>query len=232
MKAMLFAAGLGTRLRPLTLATPKPLLNVAGKPLIAYGLEALKKAGVQDVMINTHHLADPIKAYVGDGSRWNLHCRYSHEPILLGTGGGLLKVRSFFENEQKFWVVNSDTLLDMDLGEVSTPMTLVTHTAQPPQFGGVWIDPQQKRVLSFFDALPAPAQEVDFCGVSLLTPIIFAPLARASAHNPVPCLIREGLVPLLKEGQTIHAYSYSGYFNDVGTIDRLHAAERYFGDLG
>lgn len=227
MKAMLFAAGLGTRLRPLTLTTPKSMIDVAGKPLIAYGLEALKKAGVQDVMINTHHLADPIKAYVGDGSRWNLHCWYSHEPILLGTGGGLLKVRSFFENEQKFWVVNSDTLLDMDLGEVSTAMTLVTHTAQPPQFGGVWINPQQKRVLSFFDALPAPAQEVDFCGVSLLAPSIFAPLAAASTRNPAPCLIREGLAPLLQGGQAIHAYAYSGYFNDVGTPERLEEARRH-----
>lgn len=224
---MLFAAGLGTRLRPLTDSLPKPLIPVGGKPLIAHSLEALKRGGVEEVMVNTHHLAEQIKQFVGDGSRFGLRVHYSHEPILLGTGGGLLKARTFFEHERSFWVMNSDTLLKIDLKKIDRATTLVIHRGAP-EFGGVWIDPQKNRVRSFFNAVPPPAEEVDFCGISLLNPSIFAPLAEASTHNPAPCLIREGLAPLLQGGQAIHAYAYSGYFNDVGTIDRLHAAEQYF----
>src|SRR6187549_62041 len=90
MRALIFAAGRGERMRPLTLATPKPLLAVGGKPLIAWHLEALATAGIVDVVINTAHLAAQFPATLGDGSRFGLRIAYSHEgDEPLETGGGM-----------------------------------------------------------------------------------------------------------------------------------------------
>ena len=88
MKAMILAAGLGTRLRPLTNTIPKPLLPIAGTPLIVWNLLLLKRHGFQDVIINLHHLGPMIEQAVGNGSKYGLRIIYSHEPMILGTGGG------------------------------------------------------------------------------------------------------------------------------------------------
>ena len=89
--ALIFAAGLGERMRPLTDRTPKPLLVVGGKPLIEWHLEKLAAAGVRDVVINTSHLAEQFPRALGDGSRWGLRIRYAYEgPTPLETGGGML----------------------------------------------------------------------------------------------------------------------------------------------
>ena len=91
MKAMVLAAGLGKRLRPITHATPKPLLEVGGKSLIEHQLERLKDAGIEDVVINLHHLGDQIQSRLGDGTRLGINISYSIEPELLETGGGIKK---------------------------------------------------------------------------------------------------------------------------------------------
>ena len=88
---MILAAGLGTRLRPLTNTIPKPLLPIAGTPLIVWNLLLLKRHGFHDVVINLHHLGPMIEQGVGNGSRYGLRIIYSHEPVILGTGGGTQK---------------------------------------------------------------------------------------------------------------------------------------------
>ena len=87
--AMILAAGRGERLQPLTRVTPKPLLVVRGKPLIAHQLDWLREAGIERVVINLHHLGEQIEAFCGNGDRWGLNIRYSHEQTLLETGGGI-----------------------------------------------------------------------------------------------------------------------------------------------
>jgi CTP:phosphocholine cytidylyltransferase-like protein len=114
MKAMILAAGLGTRLRPLTETTPKPLLPVGGTPLIVWNLLLLRAGGIREVIINLHYLGSMIEAALGDGSRWDMQIAYSYEPELLGTGGGLKKAEEFFEGES-FLVMNGDTLTNVDL---------------------------------------------------------------------------------------------------------------------
>ncbi|RZA20308.1 MAG: nucleotidyltransferase family protein, partial [Lysobacteraceae bacterium] len=90
MKALIFAAGLGERMRPLTDTTPKPLLAVGGKPLVEWHLEKLAACGIDDVVINTSWLAEQFPATLGDGACWGLRIRYSHEgPTPLETGGGM-----------------------------------------------------------------------------------------------------------------------------------------------
>lgn len=96
-RAMILAAGLGTRLRPLTETTPKPLVEVAGHPLVAYGIGLLRAAGIEDVVVNLHHLGDQVERALGDGSRFGVRLHYSREETLLDTGGGIRHAAPLFE---------------------------------------------------------------------------------------------------------------------------------------
>lgn len=112
--ALIFAAGLGERMRPLTDHTPKPLLCVGGKPLIVWHLEKLVAAGVHYVVINTSHLAEQFPAALGDGARWGLRIRYAYEgPTPLETGGGMLNALPLLGSEP-FLVVSGDVWCDVD----------------------------------------------------------------------------------------------------------------------
>src|SRR4026207_1222881 len=96
MKAMILAAGLGTRLRPLTHVIPKPLLPIAGTPLIVWNLLLLKRHGFHDVVINLHHLGPMIEQALGNGSKYGLRIYYLREPGIFGTGGGLKQAGARF----------------------------------------------------------------------------------------------------------------------------------------
>src|SRR5580765_4253891 len=98
-KAMILAAGLGTRLRPLTQTTPKSLLLVNDQPLILYALRLLKKHGITEVLINLHYLGELIEKELGNGKKIGMKISYSWEPHVLGTGGGVKKGESFFEGK-------------------------------------------------------------------------------------------------------------------------------------
>lgn len=117
MKAMILAAGLGKRMRPLTDNTPKPLLEADGKALIHYHLEALNAAGIQEVVINTHWCASQLEQALGSGSRWNLHIHYSHEPKLLETAGGILQALTLMnlKARDQFIVINGDIFCDLPI---------------------------------------------------------------------------------------------------------------------
>ncbi|HLB02569.1 MAG TPA: nucleotidyltransferase family protein, partial [Nitrospiria bacterium] len=117
MKAMILAAGLGTRLRPLTNNLPKPLLPLADRPLIHYNLLLLKKYGITEVIINLHYHADKMKKVLGDGSDLGVRISYSEEPEILGTGGGVKKASRFFAN-RSFLLMNGDILVDVNLDKV------------------------------------------------------------------------------------------------------------------
>ncbi|MGH7878223.1 MAG: nucleotidyltransferase family protein, partial [Candidatus Binataceae bacterium] len=117
MKALVLSAGHGERLRPLTETTPKPLLEVGGRPLIHYPLLMLRAAGIREVAINVHHLAAQIENALGDGRALGLAISYSREPVLRGTGGPLLDLTDYFAGEP-FVIVNCDTVMDLDLASM------------------------------------------------------------------------------------------------------------------
>jgi len=114
MRALVLAAGMGERLRPLSLEIPKPMLPLGGRPLIHYPLAMLKRAGITEVAINVHHLASKVQDGLGDGSRLGLHITYAPEPVLLGTGGPLNGLRGYLGGGS-FVIANGDTILDLDL---------------------------------------------------------------------------------------------------------------------
>jgi MurNAc alpha-1-phosphate uridylyltransferase len=137
--ALIFAAGLGERMRPLTDRTPKPLLNVGGKPLIEWHLERLAAAGIHYVVINTSHLAEQFPDTLGDGSRWGLRIRYAYEgPTPLETGGGMLNALPLLGREG-FIAINGDIWMDADFAVLPAQpqglahLLLVDNPAQHPR---------------------------------------------------------------------------------------------------
>ena len=127
MRAMILAAGRGERMRPLTDQYPKPLLTVAGKPLIEYHLESLAAAGVRDVVINLAWLGEKIMEHVGDGHRWGVRVRYSPEGRnALETGGGIHRALPLL-GPAPFWVVNGDVWTDYPLSRLPAEPQGLAH---------------------------------------------------------------------------------------------------------
>lgn len=115
MKAMILAAGLGTRLRPLTNERPKALVEIGGMPLLEHAITMLKKFGIRDVIINTHHFAEQIVNFLQENNYFDIRIAISHEGDLLNTGGGLKKASWFFNDNKPFLLYNTDVLSNIDL---------------------------------------------------------------------------------------------------------------------
>ncbi|MCL0092276.1 nucleotidyltransferase family protein [Dehalococcoidia bacterium] len=155
-KAMILAAGEGTRLRPLTLETPKVLLPIGGVPLICYTLAWLKSHGITQIAINLYHRGEKIKEFLGDGSRFGVEICYSQEENVLGTAGGVKRVEHFFDST--FVVVYGDVLTDFDLSaminfhqEKKAVATLALFEAPNPKAAAIVQLEKQGRVINFVE---------------------------------------------------------------------------------
>ncbi len=239
MKAMILAAGLGTRLRPLTDTLPKPLLSVAGQPLLVWNLLLLRQHGISEVIINLHHLGHLIEEAIGDGSRFGLRITYSREGTLLGTGGGIKQVEAFFDGAP-FLVLNGDTLLELDLtalvrfhlqrarqGAVLATLVL-REDPEAERWGLVETNGQQQvlRINGRGRKDPTEGNQAGegrrmFAGVHVLDPAALrdVPVGRASS-------IIEAYVTELARGGVILGYDMKGYWSDVGTPERYEQAQR------
>ncbi len=231
------AAGLGTRLRPLTEKFPKPLLPVAGVPLIFYSLALLRRAKIQQVGINLHHLPQQISTLLGNGHALGFEFYYFFEETLLGTGGAIRNAKSFLK-EEEFLLLNADTILDLDLSaffsrasQHSQSSHLVLSTsASLSRFGGLQFD-REHNIEDLLTASANPktrSSAAVYAGVALLRPSIFHWLDQAGA---TPCILREGILPAAKHGESSYAYLEKGYFADLGTVERWKEVENDFENL-
>lgn len=221
MKAMILAAGKGERMRPLTLHTPKPLLPVAGQPLIEYHLRALAAAGFQEVVINHAWLGQQIEAHLGDGSRFGLHIRYSPEGEPLETGGGIFQALPLL-GEQPFALINGDVWTDYDLARLRAPLQGLAHLVlvdNPGHHGRGDFSLQGGQVS---DGDQAPGT-LTFSGLSVLHPALFEG-CQAGAFKLAP-LLRQAMA-----GGQVSGEHYRGQWVDVGTVERLAEAERLIGE--
>jgi NDP-sugar pyrophosphorylase family protein len=226
--AMLLAAGLGTRLRPLTLTTPKPLLPLDGCLLIDHQLAYLAAGGVHKVAINLHHLGNMIRDHVGDGKGSGLEILYSEESEILGTGGGIKKAARFF-GRRSFITLNADALLACDLGKLAAAheangcdVTMVLAPL-PEGTGYTPVEVGGGEVKGFGSGSHF------FAGLSVLGPAIFDALPPS---GKAACLVRDGFQVMLERKGKIGAFIYDGYFNDLGTPERYEAARRDIADGG
>ena len=230
MKAMILAAGLGTRLRPLTETLPKPLLPIAGRPLIVWNLLLLRRHGVTEVMINLHHLGHLIEQALGDGAQFGMRIAYSKEPVILGTGGGLKQAEPFFGGEP-FFVLNGDTLFDMDLGGMAAvhrqhraaATMAVRADPDPDRWGAVELDARHHvvRITGRGKAPEGRTEKRMFAGVHLMHPRLLAsaPAGRESS-------IIDAYVRAIQAGETVAGCDLPGYWSDIGTPERYAQAQR------
>jgi mannose-1-phosphate guanylyltransferase len=227
MRGMLLCAGLGTRLRPLTERLPKPLVPVLNRPMLLYNLTLLREAGVTELVVNLHHLGRLVREALGDGSALGMAIRYSEEPILLGTGGGVRAVRDFL-GEGTCIVANGDTLCEADLGgalarhrERGAIATLILHPHdQAEAFGAVRIE-ADGRVASIGEVVARAGAEASdahlFAGVHILEPAF---LTHLSDESP-SCIIRTAYRRLIESGAPIYGDPAARRWHDCGTVARL-----------
>jgi NDP-sugar pyrophosphorylase family protein len=228
-KAMVLAAGLGTRLRPLTEAQPKALIQVGGRPMIEYPLRMLAAAGVEEVVINLHHLGDLVFAALGDGGRFGLCLRYSREDQLLDTGGAVVRARTLLGDEP-FVLANCDALLDPDLAAAwafhrerkALATLLVRRDAQAERYGALDLDAdgRVRRFLGRPASSSAGLERWMFGGVHLISPEIFDRMPAAGVFS----ITRDVYLPLVESGEKVFGWDYAGYWGDVGSIDGLSRA--------
>ncbi|MBL8421305.1 MAG: nucleotidyltransferase family protein [Dechloromonas sp.] len=226
MKAFILAAGRGERMRPLTDHTPKPLLPVGGKPLIAWHLERLAAAGFTEVVINYAHLGEKIEGALGDGSQWGLRIRYSPEPPgALETAGGIANALPLLGNDA-FLVVNGDVYCDIDFGRFSgltlgpavdsmvaagnQPVAHLVMVANPAHHadGDFNIDGQR---ITFARC----GETLTYAGIAVFSPSFFADVPRGSVMKLYPLL-----AAAIAAG-TLTGEHHSGRWVDVGTPQRL-----------
>lgn len=231
MKAMILAAGLGTRLRPLTNTVPKPLLPVGGKPLIVWNLLLLRESGIQDVIINVHYLGHLIEQAIGDGSHWGMRVTYSYEPRLLGTGGGVKAVEWFF-HEEPFLVMNGDTLINLNVPAFvqfhqthhGVATLVLRDDPQAADWGVVETD-TQNRILRINGRGTGDSRGTVmarmFAGVHILHPSILY-----DAPPDQPFSIIDAYTGMLARDFLMFGFIHTGYWSDVGTVERYAQAQR------
>ena len=237
LPALILAAGRGERMRPLTDTTPKPLLHVQGKPLIAWHLEALARDGVRDVVINTAHLEDQFPAALGDGSRWGLRIRYSMEGRdhggALETAGGIAKALPMLGDA--FWVLAGDVFVPGFVFDAAAArafaqgddwghMWLVPNPGHVPQGDfalsalsdkGQGIGPNTGRVLRK-DAAPAGTPAFTYSTIGLYRPAMVAGIVPGTK-----AALRPSLERAIDAGK-LSGQLYEGPWVDVGTPERLN----------
>lgn len=216
MKAMILAAGLGNRMRPLTLTTPKPLLAVGGKPLIVWHIEALKDAGIDEIIINTAWLGHKLHEALGDGSVYGVKIHWSDEQEPLETAGGIQQALPLLGSEP-FLLVNGDIwlryafkrLINKDLGQYLAHLVLVDNPPQHPNGDFAFCKAQANSTV-----LVNGTETYTFAGVSVLSPQLFAHLPVGKA--PLAPLLRQAITQGLVSGE-----HHAGAWVDVGTPERL-----------
>lgn len=225
MRAVLLAAGLGTRLRPLTDHTPKCLVEVAGRALLDIWLDALADAGVDDVLVNLHHLPDQVEAHVALRQGLPPRVRTVHEPELLGSAGTLLANRGFLDGEDMFLAINADNLTDFDLRELvdahrsgGAVATITVFKAPRPSECGI-VEVRDGLVVGFQEKPASPRSELANAGM-----YAFHPDVLALVEGPAPRDIGYDLLPRLV-GRARAVSIGDAYLTDIGTPEALERAE-------
>src|SRR3954453_5154000 len=185
MRAMILAAGLGTRLRPLTYVMPKPVAPVLNRPIILWIAELLTRHGFRDVVTNVSYMPEKIREVLGDGSEIGLTVAYSEEPEPLGTAGGVGKVRDFLGETDSFLIISGDALTDIDLSrmreaheanvERGAILTIATKRVDDTTQFGVAITDDEGRIQGFQEK-PEPAEalsDLANCGIYMFKREIF-----------------------------------------------------------
>lgn len=229
MKAMVMAAGVGTRLRPLTHIIPKPMIPITNKPVLEHTLELLRRHDFEEVVINLHFYPEMIKDYFQLGQRYQLKIHYSAEKTLLGTAGGVKKAEKYFD--RTFVVMSGDGLTDVDLSRVlefhkkkKALATMVLKKVDARFDYGVTLIDQYERIEKFIEK---PAWSDVFAntvntGIYVFEPEIFDFIPKAKFFD----FGRDVWPLLLEKKKPIFGYEMNSYWCDIGNLQEYKRAER------
>ena len=241
IRALVLSAGRGERLRPLTDTIPKPLVEIGGRPLIHYPLLMLKKAGIREIAINTHHLAHKMESTLRTGSQLGIEIVWSPEPTLLGTGGPLNGLRGFLGGDT-FVMANSDTILDFDVAEAlrfhRNRGALVTLAVARPEnldyYSHLEIDSsarmrrmrllKSRTPLAYDDFAAEPLDEsllesFMYCGVIIMEPQVLDLIPIA----PPWSIMNHLIAPMVRDSLPVFGHIHRGLMR---TIDDLRTYEQ------
>ena len=230
MKAMVLAAGEGRRMKPLTDVKPKPLLTVAGRPLIEHHIVRLRDAGVTEIVVNVSYLRQQLVEFLGDGSRWGVELTVSEEAAPLETAGGIVQALPCL-GDQPFLLVNGDIYTDFPFAKLKKVSLLagggyLVLVANPPHHPEGDFCLYGQRLASVEDnALAgrsaASIQSLTYSGIGLYDPQLFA--AEAPGKKPLRPLLDRAVAGELLQGEL-----YSGVWEDIGTPERLASINARF----
>ncbi len=240
MRAMILAAGLGTRLRPLTDRRPKALVEVGGRTLLEITLSRLRTFGVHDVIVNVHHFAEMVIEYLKANNNFGMHVSVSREVELLDTGGGLKKASHFFLGdfstfEEPFVLHNVDVISTIDLRRMAESHTqngaLATLAVQQRETSRTLLFDEKLQLCgrrsggdqkSEMVRPSAAVQELAFCGVHVISPRIFSMMPEEGCFSIIPSYLR-----LAGNGEKIRAFRADEYYwRDVGKPEHVTQAAR------
>jgi len=217
MKAMILAAGRGERLRPLTDHTPKPMVAVHDRPLLAHQIEWLSRAHIKELVINLHHLGEQIEAHFGDGATFEVSITYSREKTLLDTGGGIVNALPLL-GSAPFLILNGDIFTDFPFTDLAPiPDWADIHLVVTPK-----PDFREQGDFDFSDdRITARGDGYVYCGIAVLRPEIFA------ADRAEPFSLRDRFFSAIEAG-TVSAQVWEGYWIDIGSQAQLDAVNAQY----
>ena len=226
VKALLLAGGLGTRLRPMTETTPKCLIPVAGKPMLDYWIEALSRAGIDEVLLNTHHLRDQVVIWQeATNRRGGPTVTETWEPELLGSAGTVAANRDWVDGADAVLVIYADNLSTIDLGAFlafhrahDDPMSMALFHAPDPKSCGIATLDDAARIVEFVEKPKAPVSDLANAGLYVLDAAAWREVADMKVFD-------FGFDVLPRFVGRMRGYIHSGYHRDIGTAEALALAE-------
>ena len=224
-KAVLLAGGLGTRLRPLTETVPKCLVDIGGQPLLDYWVDSLERARIRELLINTHHLPEPVREHLAAlRSERGLSIREAYEPKLLGSAGTLTANRDFADDADECLIIYADNLSDMDLDAIlrfhrrhGDPFTMVLFRTTRPKECGIASMDGQNRIVEFVEKPKEPKSNQANAGVYVISADAYREIADMRAFDL-------GFDVLPRFVGRMRGYLHEGYHLDIGHMAALEQA--------
>lgn len=232
MKAYLLAAGLGTRLRPLTDTVPKCLVPICGKPLLQWWMELFDKHGISEVLINTHYLPEPVREFIEENNKsFPVKLYESYENELVGSGGTVRNNKNFVSEEEDFLIAYADNLTNINLSKLiqfhKTQGCMLTmalfHTNKPKECGIATLD-ENKKIIEFIEKPKVPKSDLANTGVYVCKKEIFTVM-------PENGFLDFGKDVLPKLVGLMYGWENKDYLIDIGTIDNYNKAQKEWADI-
>ncbi len=228
--AFILAAGLGTRLKPITNDIPKCLVPVGGKPLLSIWLDWLQKQGITSVLINSHHLHEKMMAFVED-YKGNIKINLVYEETLLGSAGTLKRNKDFVEDEDGFLIVYADNLTNVDIGalwkehcRLEQLATLGLFRTSRPKSCGIVVLNGYGIIEQFEEKPQNPKSNLAFAGIVVATPKLLEAIP-----DKIPCGLAKDVIECLIG--RLAGVEVQGYLRDIGTLENLAQAEKDWVEL-